>query len=162
MRFKTSNIKEAKHSSLVSCVGWSSPDDVYSVGDDHQILRWNLVSAETSKVAELPPEFFPTDMHWLPRSTGGGKRSDSYLVTSADGRLQLVGKGGRMEKPVEAHRGACLAARWSWDGAGIVTGGEDGAVKIWSKSGMLRSTLATNSSPVYCVSWAPDSQVRQK
>ena len=49
--------------------------------------------------------------------------------------------------------------RWSWDGAGIVTGGEDGAVKIWSKSGMLRSTLATNTSPVYCVSWSPDSQV---
>ena len=40
-----------------------------------------------------------------------------------------------MKKPVEAHRGACLAARWSWDGAGIVTGGEDGAVKVscdWS------------------------------
>ena len=52
--------------------------------------------------------------------------------------------------------------RWSWDGAGIVTGGEDGAVKIWSKSGMLRSTLATNSSPVYCVSWSPDSQVGEK
>ena len=40
-----------------------------------------------------------------------------------------------------------------------MTGGEDGAVKIWSKSGMLRSTLATNTSPVYCVSWSPDSQV---
>ena len=52
-----------------------------------------------------------------------------------------------------------LFLRWSWDGAGIVTGGEDGAVKIWSKSGMLRSTLATNTSPVYCVSWSPDSQV---
>ena len=158
MRFKTSNIKEAKHSELVSCVGWSTPDDVYSVGDDHQILRWNLVSAETIKVAELPPEFYPTDMHWVPRSSGGGKRSESYLITSADGRLQLVGKGGRMEKPVEAHRGACLAARWSWDGAGIVTGGEDGAVKIWSRSGMLRSTLATTSSPVYSVAWSPDSQ----
>ena len=50
MRFKTSNIKEAKHSELVSCVGWASPDDVISIGDDHQILRWNLVSAETVKV----------------------------------------------------------------------------------------------------------------
>jgi hypothetical protein len=26
-----------------------------------------------------------------------------------------------------------LSGRWSWDGAGIVTGGEDGAVKIWSR-----------------------------
>ena len=50
MRFKTSNIKEAKHTELVSCVGWASPDDVISIGDDHQILRWNLVSAETVKV----------------------------------------------------------------------------------------------------------------
>ena len=124
MRFKTSNIKEAKHTELVSCVGWSSPDDVVSIGDDHQILRWNLVSAETVKIAELPAEFYPTDMHYLPRSSsGGGKKggavmSDTYLVTSADGKLQLVGKGARMEKPVEAHRGACLSARWSWDGAG--------------------------------------------
>ena len=30
-------------------------------------------------------------------------------------------------------RGAALCGRWSWDGAGIVTGGEDGAVKIWSR-----------------------------
>ncbi len=26
-----------------------------------------------------------------------------------------------------------MSGRWSWDGAGIVTGGEDGAVKIWSR-----------------------------
>ncbi len=26
---------------------------------------------------------------------------------------------------MEAHRGACLTGRWSHDGAGIVTGGED-------------------------------------
>ena len=163
MRFKTSNIKEAKHTELVSCVGWASPDDVYSIGDDHQILRWNLVSAETQKVVDLPADFFPTDMHWLPRSSGGagskkGGAADIFLVTSAEGKLQLIGKGGRLEKPVDAHRGACLTARWSWDGAGIVSGGEDGAVKIWSRSGMLRSTLATNNSPVYALAWSPDSQ----
>jgi len=30
-------------------------------------------------------------------------------------------------------------------------------VKIWSRSGMLRSTLATNASPVYGVAWSPES-----
>ena len=35
--------------------------------------------------------------------------------------------------------------------------GEDGQVKIWSRSGMLRSTLSQNSSPVYAVAWGPDS-----
>ena len=51
----------------------------------------------------MPPEFYPTDMHFLPRSSGGGagggaggKKSgaagagaDTYLVTSADGKLQV-------------------------------------------------------------------------
>ena len=82
------------------------------------------MSAETVKIAELPAEFYPTDMHYLPRSSAGGRKkggavmADTYLVTSADGKLQMVGKGARMVKPVEAHRGACLSARWSWDGAG--------------------------------------------
>ena len=89
MRFKTSNLREACHTELVSCVGWASPDDVYSVADDHQVLRWNLVSAETQKVnvtqcqekafssnpmlqvLELPDDFYPTDMHWMPRGGGG-------------------------------------------------------------------------------------------
>ena len=53
MRFKTSNLREACHTELVSCVGWASPDDVYSVADDHQVLRWNLVSAETQKVCHV-------------------------------------------------------------------------------------------------------------
>ena len=39
MRFKTSNLKEAKHTDLVSCVGWGSPDDVISAGDDSKIYR---------------------------------------------------------------------------------------------------------------------------
>ena len=80
------------------------------------------------------------------RNQGSSGASDSFLVTSAEGRLQLVGgvrlgsgaPSARLEKGVDAHRGACLSGRWSHDGAGIVTGGEDGAVKIWSRSGMLR------------------------
>ena len=78
--------------------------------------------------------------------TGSSGLSDTFLITSAEGRLQLVGgvrlgsgaPSAKLEKGVEAHRGACLSGRWSHDGAGIVTGGEDGAVKIWSRSGMLR------------------------
>ncbi len=65
----------------------------------------NLIFA---KVSDLPEEFHPTDMHWLPRSGGqGGKgkgAADTFLLTSAEGKLQLVGKGGRLEKPVDAHR----------------------------------------------------------
>ena len=39
MRFKTSNLKEPKHSELVSCVSWASPDDVISIADDHKVTN---------------------------------------------------------------------------------------------------------------------------
>ena len=77
-------------------------------------------------MTDLPEDFHPTDMHWLPKSgagpgiagagkmggaaaaaaSGGGKSrlAELFLITSAEGKLQLVGKGGRLEKPVEAHR----------------------------------------------------------
>jgi intraflagellar transport protein 80 len=38
-----------------------------------------------------------------------------------------------------------------------VTAGEDGIIKIWSKSGMLRSQLVQSGYPVYSCVWAPDN-----
>lgn len=37
------------------------------------------------------------------------------------------------------------------------TGGEDGQIKIWSRSGMLRSTIAQEATPIYSATWSPDS-----
>ncbi len=46
-------------------------------------------------------------------------------------------------------------------GTALATGGEDGQVKIWSRNGMLRSSLTQCDSPVYSVVWGWDSdQVR--
>lgn len=41
-------------------------------------------------------------------------------------------------------------------GTALATAGEDGTVKVWSRNGMLRSTLAQADSPVYSVVWAYD------
>lgn len=41
-------------------------------------------------------------------------------------------------------------------GTAFATGGEDGTVKVWSRNGMLRSTLAQLDSPVYSVAWSGD------
>lgn len=87
---------------------------------------------------------------------------------------------GRIEKSVEAHKGAVLAGKWNFDGTALITGkedwvihtvyyiaisqiavvrficfsnylaGEDGQIKIWSKSGMLRSTLASQGKATDC------------
>ncbi|XP_032924268.1 intraflagellar transport protein 80 homolog [Catharus ustulatus] len=159
MRLKTSLLKEPKHKDLVSCVGWTTADELYSCSDDHQIMKWNPVTSETTRVVKLPDDVYPLDLHWFPRGTGGKKQSqaESFVLTSSDGKFHLISKLGRVEKSVEAHCGAVLAGRWNYEGTALVTAGEDGQVKIWSKSGMLRSTLAQQGAPVYSVSWAPDS-----
>ncbi|KAK2538520.1 Ift80 [Columba guinea] len=65
-----------------------------------------------------------------------------WILNFCLGKFHLISKSGRVEKSVEAHCGAVLAGRWNSEGTALVTVGEDGQVKIWSKSGMLRSTLA--------------------
>ena len=37
----------------------------------------------------------------------------------------MISRQGRIEKAVEAHRGAVLSARWSFDGSAVITGRKD-------------------------------------
>ncbi|XP_008307942.1 intraflagellar transport protein 80 homolog [Cynoglossus semilaevis] len=159
MRLKTWLLKEPKHEDIVSCVGWTTADELYSCSEDHQILKWNLLTSETSLVVKLPEDIYPIDLHWFPKTVGGKKQTQAevFVLTSSDGKFHLISKVGRIEKSVEAHSGAVLAARWNCDGTALITAGEDGQIKIWSKSGMLRSTLISQGSPVYSVAWGPDS-----
>ncbi|CAN7997549.1 unnamed protein product [Ixodes pacificus] len=163
MRLKTYLHKEPKHAEIASGVTWSTTDEVLSCSDDHKILSWNLVTKDSAKLTDLPEDLFPTSIHTLPRIAGSGvtRKSpgggDVILITTSDGKLCLLSKNGRIEKAVEAHRGAVLAGQWSPDATALVTAGEDGHVKIWSRNGMLRSTLSTNSQPIYCVAWGPNS-----
>ena len=38
------------------------------------------------------------------------------------GKVHLIGKTGRVEKSVDAHKGAVLSGRWSYDGSALLTG----------------------------------------
>jgi intraflagellar transport protein 80 len=53
----------------------------------------------------------------------------------------MCSKGPRLEKVVDAHKGAVIVVKWSNDGSALLSAGEDGQVKIWSRSIMLRSVL---------------------
>ena len=76
-----------------------------------------------------------------------------------DGTFRFISKSGREEKKVQAHEsGAVIVVRWSHDGSAILTGGEDGDVKIWSRSGNLRSVLVSTGQCVYSICWGPDDE----
>ena len=54
-----------------------------------------------------------------------------------------MNKNGREEKCVKAVQvGSLIAIKGNYDGQSLVTAAEDGSVKVWSRSGNLRSTLA--------------------
>lgn len=82
---------------------------------------------------------------------------DSFAVCCVDGTFRFVSRSGREDKKFEAHSGAVIVIKFNHDGSAILTAGEDGDVKIWSKSGNARSTLASIGQSVYCACWGPDS-----
>ncbi|KAF8384242.1 che-2 [Pristionchus pacificus] len=151
MRLKVIQAREARHADCVSGVGWSNSDEVLSFGDDQRLLKWNMINLEANKMADLPSGFYATSLHFFPRSIS--KQNDIFAVTTSDGKLHLFSRTGKIDRSVEAHKGAALCVRWSSDGTGILTSGQDGTVKMWSRQGLLRSVLATLPSPSYSCAW---------
>ncbi|KAG7208843.1 hypothetical protein KM043_015029 [Ampulex compressa] len=163
MRFKISLHKSNGHKRLATCVAWSSTEEIYSCGEDHLLICWHLEGgiAHSSIITEFPSDFYPTDMQWHPRpnytvSVTKKQSLDVLLIATADGKYHLVNKNGRIEKSVEAHKGATTTGRWSSDGSALLTAGEDGLIKIWSRSGMLRSTVIRAALPILTSAWSPD------
>ncbi|CAF1477767.1 unnamed protein product [Adineta ricciae] len=169
MRLKFTFPSTLRHTDRCNCVGWMSSDDLYSVGEDHIVYKYNIINNELIKVAELPQDLYPLDMHWIPKGASlggagtigaGAKRtigSDLFVLATSDGKFCFINKTGRVEKSVEAHRGATICVRWSPDGSQFATGGEDGQVRIWARSGMLRSNLTQSPTPIFCVCWSADN-----
>lgn len=140
--------------------------------DDHQILKWSARTRQSQEIAKLPDDFNPTDLHWLctsrttpsskitngpAASNSASKGNDALLISSSDGRFIILNRNARVERNVAAHQGAINSIRWSPDGSGLLTAGEDGVLKIWSKLGMLRSTIIQSEKPIRCACWSPNS-----
>ncbi|ENN80884.1 hypothetical protein HUJ04_005931 [Dendroctonus ponderosae] len=159
MRLKVTLRQKLDNGIRVTCVGWSKTDEVYLISEDNQIRSWSTFTTQPTKIAQLDPNLFATDLQFLPRHENSlGRHGVLILITSSDGKFHLMNRSGRIERSVDAHKGAILVGQWNNDGTGLLTAGEDGCIKIWSKSGMLRSTVINSDSSVYGACWSPDCQ----
>lgn len=137
--------------------------------DEQQLFKWDAKTRLSTQVAKLPEDFYPTDLQWFcgtrtatnkaggTGNSSGNKSNDSLLISSNDGRFIMLNRSARAERIVNAHVGSINAARWSPDGTGLLTAGEDGVIKVWSKLGMLRSTIIQNETPIRAACWSPNS-----
>ncbi|RLN75163.1 hypothetical protein BBJ28_00011179 [Nothophytophthora sp. Chile5] len=154
MRLQHSQLAANHHSELVSACCWTPENDAITCSDDKSIVRWRMDGEVAGSVATT--DAYVTAIDWVP--SVGKQSADTFAIACTDGTFRLVSKSGREEKRVQAcDAGAVIALKWNYDGTALVTAGEDGTLKIWSRSGNLRSTLASTGRSVYAVCWGPDS-----
>ncbi|KRY90504.1 Intraflagellar transport protein 80 -like protein [Trichinella pseudospiralis] len=163
MRLEIVRKKEFRTTNGINAIDWSLTkfaDELYHCGDDCQLRLWRVVENHSSTIATLSESWHPITLRSCPTTKYANKSttvSQAFLLATAEGKIAVISKSGRVEKIVNAHNGAVLSAEWSSDGISIVTCGEDGNVKLWSRNGVLRLHLAKVDQAVHCVRWSPDN-----
>jgi len=124
-----------------------------STGDDLEIHTWDVEGKHKEKILVL--EQAPIDFDWYKSG-----KDQLLAIACSDGSIVLATGAKRIDSKVpEAHEGAVIAIKWSYDGAALATAGEDGLIKLWSKSGVYRSTLVSGSKAIYGIVWSPDNNI---
>ena len=156
MRLNFTQCSSNQHKASCNACVWSSNNELYSCGDDMVVWKWSMSGEPVGKVCDV--EGHPTDMVWYPMQKKGDQGKDLFVVGCSDGCFRIISAAtGRVEKRVEAHKGALVCLSWNSEGGALATGGEDGQVKIWSQSGMLRSTIAQQSQCIHALCWSPEN-----
>lgn len=145
-------IFKTEHTDIANGVVWSPDSQLLSCSDDKIICRWSADGEMLGKITSIGT--YCTSLSWFP--TAGKQVSDNFAVSCTDGTFRFISGSGREEKKVAAHEGAVIVVKWSRDGTAMISAGEDGDVKVWSRNGNLRSTLASTGQSVYACCWGPD------
>jgi intraflagellar transport protein 80 len=124
-----------------TALGWTTGNELYTCSDDKTVWRWNMDGEPLAQLSSL--DTYVTDMCWFPTRRGSSLAgTDFFVVGCSDGSFKFINKQGKIEKNSEkAHTGALTVVRWDYTGTSLVTAGEDGYLKVWSKNGMPRATL---------------------
>jgi intraflagellar transport protein 80 len=151
----------------------SAPSSTYvclAASEDGTITQWTAegepIGSEPKADKQAAAEMSITDAHIANPPdvmiTAGGDGSVRWLsvlkagaAAPGSGSSQLL-VTTREDKMVAACAGAAITVKWSPDASAVAIGGEDGSLKVYSRSGMLRTTLVSAGRPIYAVVWSPD------
>ena len=106
------------------------------------VLRAIPISLHVGDEESLPVDLgcHVTSISWFPPA--GKTVVDMFAASCTDGTLRFFKKSGMLDKKIQAHEGAAICVEWNLDGSSLVTSGEDGEVKVWSRNGNLRTQVS--------------------
>ena len=125
---------------------------LYAACDDGTMLCFGHNKENQTEERRIDIAARLTSISWFP-SQGATGYADCFAASCSDGTLRFIQKSGTTEKTIQAHEGAAICVKWSQDGTSLASAGEDGEVKLWSRTGNLRSNLASFRRPVHSLSW---------
>ncbi len=135
---------------MIRSLSWSRDGKRIAVGENHlgHVQIWDALAGRLEQSIDAHNHVV-SDLAWSPDS--------SRLATiSADQRM-FVWSASDWTKQLSiepAHDGEARALAWSSDGKALVSGGDDGIVKLWNaESGELLVERRGHFGPVHAVSW---------
>lgn len=88
------------------------------------------------------------------------KSLQHLMLGTSTGNLLLLSPAGDVTKTIEAvHGGSVTFLQFSGDGHSLMSAGEDGTVKLWSTSGMLRKKVLALGAPITAMHWSADTSL---
>jgi WD40 repeat protein len=88
---------------MVTGVGWTPSNELYSVSDDKSILKWGLDGESESRLVDNL-DVFVTDMKWLTAVRGGNVTAEVFVIGCSDGTFRIYNNIGRLDKTEKAHK----------------------------------------------------------
>lgn len=101
MRLKLQQLPKNKHKEMVTGLGWSPDNKLFTVSDEKMVQEWSLDGQPLAKVTDF--DSYATCFMWC-KTMDLAAGSDIFALGCSDGSFRLMSKNGGRETKKQAHR----------------------------------------------------------